>query len=153
MSIVLKMKQALLLIATFFNIGRISKAPGTVATAATIPLWWALSQTGPIIYMIVVLLLVPLGIAAAQAYDSQATEHDAKEIVIDEVVGFLITMVWLPVKPSASSPTPVARYSGASESTSESTSESKEEQEMLMLEESGYFSRLPPVQSDDAEKD
>ncbi len=97
MSIVLKMKQALLLIATFFNIGRISKAPGTVATAATIPLWWALSQTGPIIYMIVVLLLVPLGIAAAQAYDSQATEHDAKEIVIDEVVGFLITMVWLPV--------------------------------------------------------
>lgn len=90
-------KKILLLIATFFNIGRISKAPGTVATIATIPVWWLLAQTGPIIYMIVTLLLVPLGIIAAQAYESQSSEHDAKEIVIDEVVGFLITMVWLPM--------------------------------------------------------
>ncbi len=91
------MKRFLLLIATFFNIGRLSKAPGTLATVATIPLWWALTQTGPLIYMFVTVLLVPLGIAAAQAYESQSSEHDSKEIVIDEVVGFLITMVWLPV--------------------------------------------------------
>lgn len=90
-------KKILLLIATFFNIGRISKAPGTVATMATIPVWWLLAQTGPIIYMIVTLILVPVGIIAAQAYESQSSEHDAKEIVIDEVVGFLITMVWLPM--------------------------------------------------------
>ncbi|MFZ3228767.1 MAG: phosphatidylglycerophosphatase A [Pseudobdellovibrio sp.] len=87
----------LLLIATFFNIGRVSKAPGTVATLATIPLWWALAQTGPIIYMCVVLALVPIGIIAAQAYEAQSEHHDAKEIVIDEVVGFLITMTWLPM--------------------------------------------------------
>ena len=91
------MNKVFLLIATFFNIGRVSKAPGTVATFATIPLWWALTHAGPLIYMIVVLLLVPLGIAAAQAYETQSDQHDSKEIVIDEVVGFLITMVWLPV--------------------------------------------------------
>ncbi|MBC7467457.1 MAG: phosphatidylglycerophosphatase A [Bdellovibrio sp.] len=91
------MKNTLLLIATYFNIGKVSKAPGTVATFATIPLWWALSQAGPIIYMIVTILLVPLGIAAAQAYEAQSDVHDSKEIVIDEVVGFLITMVWLPL--------------------------------------------------------
>lgn len=96
-NIVFEMNRLLLLIATFFNIGRISKAPGTVATAATIPLWWALSQLGPLIYMAVVLLLIPLGIMAAKAYEAQSSEHDAKEIVIDEVVGFLITMVWLPL--------------------------------------------------------
>lgn len=91
------MKNILLLIATFFNVGKSPKAPGTVATFATIPLWWALAQTGPIIYMIVTLLLVGLGIVAAQAYEAQSDTHDSKEIVIDEVVGFLITMVWLPV--------------------------------------------------------
>ena len=91
------MKNILLLIATFFNIGKVSKAPGTVATFATIPLWWALSQTGPVVYMIVTILLIPLGIMAAQAYEAQSDVHDSKEIVIDEVVGFLITMVWLPM--------------------------------------------------------
>ena len=91
------MNKALLLIATYFNIGRISKAPGTVATVATIPIWWILTQMHPFVYMSVTLLLIPLGIAAAQAYENQSDVHDSKEIVIDEVVGFLITMIWLPV--------------------------------------------------------
>jgi phosphatidylglycerophosphatase A len=90
-------KKILLLIATYFNIGKFPKAPGTVATIATIPLWWALWHAGPIIYMIVTILLVPLGIMAAQVYEAQSDVHDSKEIVIDEVVGFLITMVWLPM--------------------------------------------------------
>jgi phosphatidylglycerophosphatase A len=90
-------RNTLLLIATFFNIGKFPKAPGTVATLATIPLWWALWHAGPIIYMIVTLILFPIGIMAAQAYEAQSATHDAKEIVIDEVVGFLITMTWLPM--------------------------------------------------------
>ncbi len=90
-------KKILLLIATFFNIGRISKAPGTVATAATIPIWWALAQAGPLVYMGVTILLIPIGIFAAEAYNAQSAEHDPQEIVIDEVVGFLITMTWLPL--------------------------------------------------------
>ena len=90
-------KKLLVLIATFFHIGKVSKAPGTVATLATIPLWWAMAGAGPIIYMILVLLLLPLGIMAAQAYESTTDVHDSKEIVIDEVVGFLITMTWLPM--------------------------------------------------------
>ncbi len=91
------LKKILLLIATFFNIGKFPKAPGTVATLATIPIWWALWHAGPLIYMIVTLLLFPIGVMAAQAYESQSSVHDSKEIVIDEVVGFLITMVWLPM--------------------------------------------------------
>lgn len=90
-------KKILLLIATYFQIGKFPKAPGTVATLATIPLWWALSQTGPILYMIITLILFPVGVIAAQAYEAQSDTHDSKEIVIDEVVGFLITMTWLPM--------------------------------------------------------
>lgn len=84
-------------LATYFGIGRVSKAPGTVATLATIPVWWVLAQAGPLLYMVVTFLLVLVGVWAAQAYEDQHQSHDSKEIVIDEVVGFLITMAWLPL--------------------------------------------------------
>lgn len=84
-------------VATLFGVGFAPKAPGTVATLATIPIWYALAQTGSVIYMTVTFLLFPLGILAAQAYENHVGRHDSKEIVIDEVVGFLITMTWLPL--------------------------------------------------------
>ena len=87
----------LIQLATYFSIGKISKAPGTVATVATIPLWYLLAQTGPIIYMVVTFALIPIGVIAAQAYEDFSQSHDSKEIVIDEVVGYLITMTWLPL--------------------------------------------------------
>jgi phosphatidylglycerophosphatase A len=87
----------LIQIATFFSIGKFPKAPGTVATLATIPLWYAMSFLGPMLYMLMVLGLIGLGIVASQAYESHSGKHDSKEIVIDEVVGYLITMTWLPV--------------------------------------------------------
>lgn len=92
------LRKLLLLIATFFKIGKVKFAPGTVATIATIPLWWLLATyAGPIWYMVITILLVPVGILAAQAYEADSQTHDSKEIVIDEVVGFLITMTWLPM--------------------------------------------------------
>jgi phosphatidylglycerophosphatase A len=87
----------LLLIATFFNIGKSPIAPGTMGTLATIPLWWLLARQGPLIYMVVTILLIPLGVIAAEAYVNHTKTPDAQAIVIDEVVGFLITMVWLPL--------------------------------------------------------
>jgi phosphatidylglycerophosphatase A len=47
--------------------------------------------------MIFTFLLVPVGIIAAEVYEQDMGGHDRQEIVIDEVVGFLITMVWLPM--------------------------------------------------------
>ena len=84
-------------LAIFFGAGKFPKAPGTVGTLATIPLWYLLAQAGPIIYMLVTFALIPLGVWAAQAYEDFSGRHDSKEIVIDEVVGFLITMTWLPL--------------------------------------------------------
>lgn len=87
----------LIKIAILFGIGKISKAPGTVATMATIPIWYFLAQTDPLVYLSITFLLVPVGIWAAQVYENHKQTHDAKEIVIDEVVGFLITMAWVPL--------------------------------------------------------
>ncbi len=84
-------------LATVFGAGKFPKAPGTVGTLVTIPLWYLLAQTGPIIYMLVTFALIPVGVLASQAYEDFSGRHDSKEIVIDEVVGFLITMTWLPV--------------------------------------------------------
>lgn len=84
-------------LAIFFGVGLSPKAPGTVATFATIPLVMLLIWAGPLAYMLTTLVLLPVGIIAAEIYEQDMGGHDQKEIVIDEVVGFLITMVWLPM--------------------------------------------------------
>lgn len=68
-----------------------------MGTIATIPLVLLLSHFGVFIYMIVTILLLPVGIVAAEFYEQDKGGHDHKEIVIDEVLGFLITMLWLPM--------------------------------------------------------
>lgn len=84
-------------IATFFGVGFFPKGPGTAGTIAAIPLVLLLSWAGPVIYMVSVFLLLPVGIIAAQVYEDSVGGHDHKEIVIDEVLGFLIAMTWLPM--------------------------------------------------------
>lgn len=90
-------KKAIILLATFFGAGKLPKSPGTWGTLATIPLWYLLAQLHPLPYMVVVLLFCVGAIIIAQAYENLTNTHDSKEIVIDEVVGFLITMTWLPL--------------------------------------------------------
>lgn len=91
------LKSILIQIATLFGVGKFPKAPGTVATLATVPLWYVMSFLSPMLYMLLVLVLIVLGVVAAEAYEAHSGKHDSKEIVIDEVVGYLITMTWLPV--------------------------------------------------------
>jgi phosphatidylglycerophosphatase A len=84
-------------LATLFGLGKFSKGPGTLGTLATIPLFLLLSWFGPLVYMVVTVLFVPLAILSAQAYENAVGGHDHKEIIIDEVVGFLVAMTWLPM--------------------------------------------------------
>jgi phosphatidylglycerophosphatase A len=91
------MRKFLLKLATFFGVGLSPKAPGTVATVATIPLVLLLNWAGPFVYMGATIAITILGIVAAQAYEDENGGHDHSEIVIDEVAGFLIAMIWLPM--------------------------------------------------------
>lgn len=74
-----------------------SKAPGTIGTLGAIPLVWTLGQFDPIVYMIFTFTLAVVAIFVSHLYLSLFdVEHDPGEVVIDEVVGFMVAMTWLP---------------------------------------------------------
>ena len=91
------MNKFLILYATWFGVGKFPKSPGTAGTVATLPLVYLLSYLGPLFYMSITFLMLIVGIAACEAYQKNYGVQDHQEIVIDEVLGFLITMVWIPL--------------------------------------------------------
>ena len=91
------------LIATFFGCGRLRPGPGSWASAATVLLWWAISQAaGPRVQVLLAVLLaclaVTLGIPAATRVSRESGVTDPSFIVIDEVAGQLIALIAAPVR-------------------------------------------------------
>ncbi|MEZ0391684.1 MAG: phosphatidylglycerophosphatase A [Pseudobdellovibrionaceae bacterium] len=84
-------------IATFFGIGKAPKAPGTFGTLAALPLALGLNFLGPFYIMGFVLLFTPVAIWACDRHCKNLQAEDPQEIVIDEVLGFVIAMTWLPM--------------------------------------------------------
>lgn len=84
-------------IVTFFGAGLSPKAPGTMGTLAAIPLAAALMWMGSLVHMGFTVILTLFAFWACEQYERQKGGHDHPEVVIDEVVGYLITMVWLPL--------------------------------------------------------
>jgi phosphatidylglycerophosphatase A len=86
-------------LATGFYSGKMKPAPGTWGTLAAVPLALALNWLcGPksVSYLFVTFLLVLGACWIAELHERYTGAHDPKEITIDEVVGFMITMAWLP---------------------------------------------------------
>lgn len=80
-----------------FGVGLAKKAPGTWGTLVTLPLAIGLNWLGQWWIMGAVAILTPVAIIACEIYENQVGGHDHPEIVIDEVIGFLIAMTWLPI--------------------------------------------------------
>ena len=90
------------LVATFFGIGRVRPGPGTWASAATVLLWWLLArwlnpQWQTTMACLLAGLAVAVGIPAATQVSRAAALKDPQFVVIDEVVGQLITFIAVPV--------------------------------------------------------
>lgn len=79
-----------------FGAGRLPYAPGTFGTLAAVPIYLLLMGLVPWLYGVVVLLLFALGVWAASVTGRDLGAHDHPSIVLDEVVGFLITMFLAP---------------------------------------------------------
>ncbi len=86
-----------LLLATWFGVGNLPFMPGTWGSVAALPLWWLLQHLGPLGYASAVIFLGAAGIYLSGRAAGCLNQADAPVIVIDEVVGQLITLAPCPV--------------------------------------------------------
>ncbi|OFZ10845.1 MAG: phosphatidylglycerophosphatase [Bdellovibrionales bacterium RBG_16_40_8] len=84
------------ILATFFYLGRAPLMPGTVGTIGAIPLVVLFSLAGVYGYIGLTFIFTLWSIRVADQYEQIVQDHDTKEVVIDEVAGYLIAMFWLP---------------------------------------------------------
>ena len=72
-------------------------ASGTAGTLVAIPLFIILSQWGTVGVLAGLIFAVILGIPAADYMESSLGASDPGRVVIDEIAGFLLTMIMSPV--------------------------------------------------------
>ena len=71
-------------------------APATVASLFTIFLYFAISNLSPLYYLSIIILMFIIAIPVVTKAEKYFGKKDSKEIVIDEVVGVLVTMFMIP---------------------------------------------------------
>jgi len=87
----------ILAIATGLGSGYMRPASGTWGTLVGIPLVLALSHLSPFGYLVSTVGLLFIGAWAADVAESLLMKKDASQIVIDEIVGYMVTMFLIPV--------------------------------------------------------
>ncbi len=92
------------LIATGLFLGYIPVSPGTAGSLVALFLYWIIPGSESIFFCGAIVLLFFIGVWAATRLDTATQSHDNQQIVIDEIVGMLITItlmekkiVWLAI--------------------------------------------------------
>jgi phosphatidylglycerophosphatase A len=79
-----------------FGSGLSPIAPGTFGTLAAIPIYWLVAGLGRPLYASIVIALAIAGIYICGRCEQRLEVQDHPGIVWDEIVGFLITMMFAP---------------------------------------------------------
>jgi len=95
------MNHIIMAIATGFYSGRLPKAPGTWGSLAAFLPWLLIKDLALPTYLTIVLLIFVLGFFTAGSAEKILDRPDAGPIVIDEIVGMLITLTAAPQHPAA----------------------------------------------------
>jgi phosphatidylglycerophosphatase A len=85
-----------LFIATGFGVGYSPIAPGTLGTLVAILVYYFLSEISPPLYEITLIGFLFLSVWVSGNAETFFKKKDDQRIVIDEIMGFLITMLWVP---------------------------------------------------------
>jgi phosphatidylglycerophosphatase A len=94
------MRRLALFISTFGYVGYAPFAPGTFGSAAGLVVFYAIRSTGSTtVELLAIVLLFAVGIWSGTAAEHHFGGVDPGPIVLDEVVGMLITLALLPVSP------------------------------------------------------
>lgn len=88
-----------IVIATGLGSGYAPFAPGTAGSALGLLLFWPLSWTSISVQVAVTLVVLLVGIAAGTRVAQRAGIEDPGLVVVDEVVGQWITLLFLPLTP------------------------------------------------------
>jgi len=91
-----RVKQFILFWATGFGVGYSPIAPGTLGTIIAIPVYHFLSNIVSPIYEITLIGFFFLSVWISENAERVFGKQDDPRIVIDEMIGFLITMLWVP---------------------------------------------------------
>jgi phosphatidylglycerophosphatase A len=90
------MKRFILFLATGFGVGYSPIAPGTLGTLVAIPIYYFLSEIPSPFYEIILVGFFFLSVWISENAERYFGKKDDRRIVIDEIVGFIITMLWIP---------------------------------------------------------
>ena len=86
----------ILFIATGFGSGCSPVIPGTIGTLAAIPLLLILSAIPSPVYEVTLLAFFFLAVWTADRAQAYWGVKDDRRIVVDEILGFLVAMLWVP---------------------------------------------------------
>ena len=88
------------MISSFFGIGYIGKGAGTIAAAVCCLCWWLIPafRNGYGFALMASILIVIVGIWSAGKVES-VWGKDHQQVVIDEVAGMCLSLLWIPVYP------------------------------------------------------
>ena len=97
-----QLKDPVVLLAVGFGSGLAPRAPGTAGTVMAVPLYLLMQPLPLVTYLLITTCLFIAGIWICTYAAEKLGVHDHPSIVIDEIVGYLITMIaapagWLPV--------------------------------------------------------
>jgi len=93
------------LIVTFFFIGNVKIAPGTLASFATVVIFYVfVKHLNVFSFMLIILAITLLSFIAVGSYTAGLLEKDKSEIVIDEVIGQSIALLPLLIFTNTNSP-------------------------------------------------
>ena len=90
------MRSFVIVAATWFGTGFSPFASGTVGTLGAIPLYLALARLPLPLYLLTTVAFTLFACFIAGHGEALWGEHDSGKIVIDEVAGYLVTMIALP---------------------------------------------------------
>jgi phosphatidylglycerophosphatase A len=90
------MNRFILVLATGLGVGYSPIAPGTMGTLLSIPIYLFLSQIPSPLYELTLLTFFFLASWISEQAQKYWATKDDQRIVIDEMMGFLITMLWIP---------------------------------------------------------
>jgi phosphatidylglycerophosphatase A len=90
------MKYFVLLFATGFGVGYSPIAPGTLGTLVAILVYYFLSEIPSPLYEITLIGFFFLSVWVSENAERLLGKKDDQKIVIDEIIGFLITLLWVP---------------------------------------------------------